>query len=286
MITDSLKTRIIMGIDPSLTNTGIVIIDNLKGELVLKYTLKYTTHDKVKFVKKLKEQGKITYDKMDKSVPEEIKKFVDYQWYLYRMAKNAIFIEEEIAKNKVDTVVVESQVNFDDLIQCVGMIKTAVGRFKDIVYWDYKPTSWKKRLTGAGNVDEEILKAFVREYMPDFYYNEFNEHEVDAFAILLTFLKENKIPLKTIVPPAAFPDKPRFEADLPRLIFESEKMEEEDYLIDEIDEEEDEEEDEEVKEKKAARKKRNTATKRAVKKKKQTDTKVKKIVKKVKKGKN
>jgi Holliday junction resolvasome RuvABC endonuclease subunit len=64
----------------------------------------------------------------------------------------------------------------------------------------YYPTSWRKILFGSGNIGKSVdAKKFTKEKMNVILNNMGLEHkfnsgdEIDAFALLMTYLKENKL---------------------------------------------------------------------------------------------
>jgi Holliday junction resolvasome RuvABC endonuclease subunit len=187
------EPMIIMGIDPSLSNTGITVVNRKTGELLLAKTLKFSSKDKKEFIKSVYEKGMIPIKEVDKTTPDEIRNFVNYQYAIYRIGKLFEEVEKEIIEFDVDTMVAEVQIRNVDLTQCIGYLKALAGKH-NLLYSDYEPKRWKKLLTTNGDADELLLRQFVKSYFPLLEPN-MDEHQIDAFTIMLTYLKQNNLSL-------------------------------------------------------------------------------------------
>lgn len=193
----NIRHNIIMGLDPSLSNTGITIIDNSTGVLKLKWTITFTTADKNRFMKDLKAQGIISTDIL-KDIKSKVERdSVNLKWQSYRLETISKFISEKIKEFEVDTIVLERQVRNKDLIAVNGAIRQVLGSLPKIEYHEFEPTRWKKMLTGMGNCDEKVLRGLVKSYYPK-YAEMFNEHEVDAYCMILALAKEFDFVIKSV----------------------------------------------------------------------------------------
>lgn len=83
-------------------------------------------------------------------------------------------------------------------IEDIGKINSSMNSIKS--FKSYYPTSWRKILFGSGNIGKSIdAKKFTKEKMNVILNNMGLEHkfnsgdEIDAFALLMTYLKENKL---------------------------------------------------------------------------------------------
>ena len=191
------KQNVIMGLDPSLSNTGIVIIENSSGILRYKNTITFTPMDKKKFLRKLVEDKIIPTDNL-KAIPSKVERDnINAKWHSYRLENITHSLAELIKKFDVDTIVVEKQVRNTDLIAIIGAIRNSLGLNLEIDLYELEPTRWKKMLTDSGYPDEKLLRNFVANYYP-LYEKEFNEHEVDAYCVILALARELKFPIKSI----------------------------------------------------------------------------------------
>lgn len=164
--------------------------------------------EKIAFVKESKltiKNGNILTEKKLIEELKPIESFLDDYWKNIRCSLFYI----ELSTLDFDVMVVEKQFSvISDVfavtrlasaqIEDIGKINSSMNSIKS--FKSYYPTSWRKILFGSGNIGKSIdAKKFTKEKMNVILNNMGLEHkfnsgdEIDAFALLMTYLKENKL---------------------------------------------------------------------------------------------
>lgn len=165
--------------------------------------------EKIAFVKERKIHIKESTSKAHKTVIEDTIKstesFLDDYWKNVRCS----LFYRELSTLDFDVMVVEKQFSvISDVfavtrlasaqIEDIGKINSSMNSIKS--FKSYYPTSWRKILFGSGNIGKSVdAKKFTKEKMNVILNNMDLEHkfnsgdEIDAFALLMTYLKENKL---------------------------------------------------------------------------------------------
>lgn len=179
--------RLIMGIDASLNNTGLCIVDeNLKviySENIYKTD---NTISKVKhhWMRVVSQQEEITQILLSKGSIDKTKRIVIISDRINKVAKQF----------KVTDVVMEgysfgSVGNTIDLAELGGVIKTKLFKQGITEVSLPPPTTLKKAVAGKGNATKEDLQLVIEK---DYGVFLDNEHLYDAFALCVWFLAQDK----------------------------------------------------------------------------------------------
>lgn len=179
----------IISIDPSLSNIGVVIYDYNSNKILLSQTITYKDSDKRVFKKTLIKDGIINENNE--------REYLGSMWSNNRLAGMLKIINEEASNRKVNLMLSESQFGFK-LTDASAIPKIVAGNLS-ILYKDYRPTSWKKILTGNGKCSEDDIKEEVKKFV-GVYFKHLDEHQIDAFALILCYLKINNMTIKEILP--------------------------------------------------------------------------------------
>lgn len=178
----------ILSIDPAMSNIGLVIYNFEKNILVLSQTITYKDSEKNKFRKELLVENKIT--------EENQKEYFGSMWtnfrlnnMLNRMIDEIVDALEEQSNKSIDMVLCESQ--FGDRMSDSETIPKIIAGKLGCLYKSWKPTEWKKELTGKGNMPDEVIYKIVDGYIGENLTKHMSEHEKDAWALILTYLKVN-----------------------------------------------------------------------------------------------
>lgn len=189
---------IIMGVDPALTEIGVVVYDTEKNSILVSKTI--CTIEKRKFVSDLYNKKEIQIKKVERNTDNNLKKEIQYRWNAFRLKEiyynlleiNALLKEKDI---NIDLVICEGALK-TDVANCVGIVNFVSTLFNSSMF-EYYPKSWKKTLTGNGNIDENSLTTFVHNMFNKFHLTKFmSEHEIDSLGIILAHIKALKIPNK------------------------------------------------------------------------------------------
>jgi Holliday junction resolvasome RuvABC endonuclease subunit len=104
-------------------------------------------------------------------------------------------VKELIRRYNVDVVLSESQFSsISDVFAVVRLVSTC--NDKACKFKAYKPTSWHKILFGYGGLNRDQSKQFTKEKIDSNFGDKFNlktQDEYDAFALILTYVKEKGI---------------------------------------------------------------------------------------------
>lgn len=183
----------ILAIDPALNEIGITAYDTNTGTILLSKTLSHKDKDKKAFTKDLFNKKIINVDVIKKDTEKTDKEKATFMWTSKRLAN--IFMElNDIIKDlkskdlQLDLIVTETQLS-DDCVKCVSIVNLLSSIHNCLIY-EFRPTTWKKILTGKGNIDEDSLENIVKNSINQPELTKYiSEHEIDAFGLILTYLK-------------------------------------------------------------------------------------------------
>lgn len=214
----------ILSVDVSYCSLGYCLFNTNNNELT-SHTIKFNSIlslnkkekesyctdevlEKIAFVKESKLTIKNGNTLTEKKLIEELKpieSFLDDYWKNVRCA----LFYRELSTLDFDVMVVEKQ--FSVISDVFAVTRLASAQIEDIgkasssmnsikSFKSYYPTSWRKILFGSGNIGKSIdAKKFTKEKMNVILNDMGLEHkfnsgdEIDAFALLMTYLKENKL---------------------------------------------------------------------------------------------
>lgn len=183
----------ILAIDPALNEIGIVVYDTDTGMIMLSKTLSHKDKDKKTFTKDLFEKNIINVDVVKKDTDKPDKDRATYMWTSKRLENiynelNSIILDMKSKNLPVELVVTETQLS-DDCVKCVS-IANLLSSIHNCLIYEFRPTTWKKILTGKGNIDEQSLENIVKNSINQHELTKhISEHEIDAFGLILTYLK-------------------------------------------------------------------------------------------------
>ncbi len=78
----------------------------------------------------------------------------------------------------------------DIMSSIVGVIMAFSGLYPDAVFNKTTPSSWKKSVTGKGNIEEEKLKEILLKIYPE--AKDYDEHQLDTLGIYLAYKEKQK----------------------------------------------------------------------------------------------
>lgn len=160
----------ILGIDPSLSNTGFALLRFYNNNL----ELLEVTH-----LKALPSSKKVKGEKIIYTIQERIYNFyIELNKLLDDFLPDYIMIEEPVVFRNSKGVIYVSYL--------VGMIITLSSYFvgSDSVIL-LNPSTVKKVITGKGNADKELIKKSLEQNYK-FDLNNFDSDEIDAIGIAIT----------------------------------------------------------------------------------------------------
>jgi crossover junction endodeoxyribonuclease RuvC len=164
----------ILGIDPSLTCTGLALLRENNNELKLLNTTSLKTLPKSKKIK-----GNIIHH----PIQERLYDFnIELKKLLYDFIPNLIVIEEPVVFHNSKGVINVSYLIGTIIMQSVNTVGT-----NNLLMLN--PSTVKKVITGKGNADKELIKKCVSETY-NFDLSGLNNDEVDAIAIAITGFKD------------------------------------------------------------------------------------------------
>lgn len=184
-----MQNLIITAIDPSLTNTGICVYNLQKNRIELSQTLSFKDSDKKVFRNKCLKDGLIT--------EENEKNYFTNLWKNERLSQIFELIEKESREKKSNVMLCEGQ--FGAQMHDTNSVPKVVAGSLDMLYSEWKPLSWKKILTGNGKCSQDVINDVVKKFV-GIYYTSMTEHEIDAWSLVLTFLKLSNIEVREIKP--------------------------------------------------------------------------------------
>lgn len=140
-----------------------------------------------------------------KSCPKELKKkdakykkdhlFAEQMWNNIRLYQ----FHKELKDLQYDILIAEQQFSkISDVFAVVRLL--GVKEDKIIPFYSYYPSNWRKILFNAGSIGDSKEAKIVTEKKVNLFLNNANinhrfssQDEIDSFALIMTFLKENDI---------------------------------------------------------------------------------------------
>ena len=184
----------ILSIDPSLVAVGIVAYDTETGVILLSKTLVFNKKDKTIFLKELLAKG--AFKNINPTEDLE-KNNISEMWVAHRLNLTCEEIKKWILQFDIDVVVTEAQIN-DKVVKSVSAINIAsnIGLCGMV---HFRPTEWKKIVTGKGNIKEEpMLNIILNIINQPHVLKLYTEHEIDCYGLLIAYIKTHNIDCKYI----------------------------------------------------------------------------------------